>query len=220
MLLFFSNRSASYMGENKFNEALSDADQCIQLMPNWVKGYYRKGAALMALQRCDEAARAFKKGLEFEPNNDDLKEKAADAERQARFTVKSKDEHGNPLSPAQIAKEEGNVCFRESKYEKAMEKYTRAVQLATTEEEKAIYYSNRATCHAQLQNHQGVVDDCTVSINITPTSKALLRRGLAYENLEKYKLALADMKRALEMDPSARVASESVVRLTRAINSL
>jgi stress-induced-phosphoprotein 1 len=217
---FYSNRSAAYLGLRKFNEALADGEKCISLQPKWVKGYYRKGLALMSLGRYDEAAKAFKKGIECEPNNDDLKDKLAEAEREARYSVKRVDEHGNPLSPAQIAKEEGNVMFRESKYEKAIEKYTRAIELAETTDEKAVYYSNRATCYAQLQNHHQVVEDCTASIEIKPTVKALIRRGLAYESLEKYKLALADMRQVLEMDPSARVASETIARLTRAINSL
>jgi len=208
------------MGLNKFEEALADSEQCVTLQPTWVKGYYRKGAALMSLGRYEDAVRAFKKGLECEPNNDDLRSKLVEAEREAKLQPKKFDEHGKPLPPAQIAKEEGNVFFRESRYEKAIDKYTRAIQLATSEEEKAVYYSNRATCHAQLQNHQQVVDDTTSSINIKPTVKALIRRGLAYEVLEKYQLGLLDMRKVLELDPSARVASETIARLTRAVNSL
>ena len=34
---FYSNRAAAYMGMNKFEEALADSEQCIKLMPNWVK---------------------------------------------------------------------------------------------------------------------------------------------------------------------------------------
>jgi len=216
---FYSNRCAAYMGMNKFEEALADAEQCVVLQPKWVKGYYRKGSALVSLGRHDEAVRAFRKGLECEPSNDDLRERLAEAEREAKYSVKRFDDEGKPLSPAQIAKEEGNVMFRESKYEKAIEKYSRAIQLAATEEEKAIYYSNRATCHAQLQDHEEVVKDCTSSINIRPTVKALIRRGLAYESLEKYKLGLNDMRQVMELDPTARVASETITRLTRAINS-
>lgn len=34
---FYSNRCAAYMGINKFNEALQDAEACVKLQPNWVK---------------------------------------------------------------------------------------------------------------------------------------------------------------------------------------
>jgi len=171
------------------------------------------------MSRHEEAVKAFKKGLECEPSNEDLQQRLAEAEREARFTVKRFDDEGRPLTPAQIAKEEGNVLFRESKYELAIAKYTKAIELATTEDEKAVYFSNRATCHAQLQNHEAVVADCSESINIKPTVKALIRRGLAYESLEKYKLGLEDMRNVLHLDPGARVASETIARLTRAINS-
>lgn len=217
---FYSNRCAAYMGLDKFNEALGDAEMCIKLQPAWVKGWYRKGAALMSLSRYEEAAMAFRKGVEYEPQNDDLKQKLEDAERQAKYAPKRFREDGSALNAAELAKEEGNALFRHAKYEQAIDKYTRAITLASTEEEKATYYTNRATCYAQLHHFKEVVDDTTAAINIKPSSKAYLRRGLALESLEKYKLALEDMKKVLELDPSAMVASQAIHRLTRAVNNL
>jgi len=85
---FYSNRCAAYMAIDKFEEALKDAESCIRLQPSWVKGWYRKGAALVSLSRYEEAAMAFRKGLEIEPQNDDLKNRLADAERQAKYAPK------------------------------------------------------------------------------------------------------------------------------------
>jgi tetratricopeptide (TPR) repeat protein len=34
---FYSNRCAAYMGLDKFNDALKDAEMCIKLQPTWVK---------------------------------------------------------------------------------------------------------------------------------------------------------------------------------------
>merc|ERR1739845_97821 len=167
---FYSNRCAAYMGLDKFNEALGDAEMCIKLQPAWVKGWYRKGAALMSLSRYEEAAMAFRKGVEYEPQNDDLKQKLEDAERQAKYAPKRFREDGSALNAAELAKEEGNALFRHA------------------EDEKATYYTNRATCYAQLHHFKEVVDDTTAAINIKPSSKAYLRRGLALESLEKYKL--------------------------------
>jgi len=182
---FYSNRAAAYMSANKSDEALKDAESCIRLKPDWVKGHYRKGLALMALNRFEEAVRALKKGLEVDPNNSDIKLKLAEAQDKARFEVKKTGEDGKPLSPAQIAKEEGNVCFRLAKYDEAIEKYTKAIALSDNQEDKAVLYSNRALSHAQLQNHEAVVQDCTSSIDIKPTAKVLIRRALGYEMLEK-----------------------------------
>eukprot|EP00164_Ancoracysta_twista_P006057 GFYU01008357.1.p1 GENE.GFYU01008357.1~~GFYU01008357.1.p1 ORF type:complete len:207 (+),score=56.56 GFYU01008357.1:38-658(+) len=69
-----SNRSASYAGAGKYEEALADAEQCVTVASDWVKGYWRKGKALLALKREGEALTAFRAGLEIEPNNRDLQD--------------------------------------------------------------------------------------------------------------------------------------------------
>jgi len=216
---FYSNRCAAYMGINKIEDALKDAESCIRTKPDWVKGYYRKGVALVTLQRYEEAAGAFKEALKLEPNNDDIKQKFENAQERAKYIIKKVDEHGKPLSPAMLAKEEGNVLFRLGKYDQAIEKYSRAIALAKTEDEKATYYSNRALAYAQGHHHENVVADCTEAINRTPNAKVYIRRGLAYEMLEKYKAGLDDMKDALALDPNAKVASEAIARLTKAVNA-
>jgi len=216
---FYSNRCAAFMGLNKIEEALKDAESCIKTKPDWVKGYYRKGVALITLQRHEEAAAAFKLALQLEPNNEDIKHKYESSLERSKYVIKKVDEHGKPLSPAMLAKEEGNVLFRLGKYDQAIEKYGRAIALAKTEDEKAIYYSNRALAHAQGHDHDNVVSDCTEAINRTPNAKVYIRRGLAYEMLEKYKAGLDDMKAALALDPNAKVASEAIARLTKAVNA-
>jgi len=44
----YSNRSAAYLKLKQNASALADADQCVELDPNWVKGITRKGDALYA----------------------------------------------------------------------------------------------------------------------------------------------------------------------------
>jgi tetratricopeptide (TPR) repeat protein len=46
----YSNRSLCYVQIGNAQKALLDADVCIARRPNWVKGYYRKGAAHMSLK--------------------------------------------------------------------------------------------------------------------------------------------------------------------------
>jgi len=65
----FSNRCATYIALKKFENALSDAEKCIQLKPDWAKGYYRRGEALEYLLRYPEAFRAFNEGLKIDPND-------------------------------------------------------------------------------------------------------------------------------------------------------
>jgi len=65
--VLYSNRSACYCGLQKYDEALSDADKCIEMNPSWGKGYGRKGAALHGMSQFDSAVAAYEKGLEIEP---------------------------------------------------------------------------------------------------------------------------------------------------------
>ncbi|GMF44857.1 unnamed protein product [Phytophthora fragariaefolia] len=67
--VFYSNRSAAYLSLDDASLALADAERCIQTKPDWAKGFSRKGAALHALRRYDEAAAAYSEGLKVDASN-------------------------------------------------------------------------------------------------------------------------------------------------------
>lgn len=46
----YSNRSLCHVRIGEANKALLDANSCIKIRPEWLKGYYRKGIALMSLK--------------------------------------------------------------------------------------------------------------------------------------------------------------------------
>ncbi|KAH7822463.1 putative stress-induced-phosphoprotein 1 [Monocercomonoides exilis] len=72
--VLYSNRSAAYAQLSKYNEALEDAEKCVEINPAFVKGYSRKGAALYGLHRLEDAKKAYEAGLEKDPNNAACKE--------------------------------------------------------------------------------------------------------------------------------------------------
>ncbi|KAF5729882.1 Heat shock protein STI [Tripterygium wilfordii] len=82
--VLYSNRSAAYASQNKYNEALTDAKKTVELKPDWSKGYSRLGAAHLGLKQAQEAVAAYKKGLEIDPNNEVLKSGLADAQAASR----------------------------------------------------------------------------------------------------------------------------------------
>ena len=61
-----SNRAAAYSGLGNFQEALEDAERAIAIDPSWPKGWYRKAAALEALNRPMAAHRAYTEALGIE----------------------------------------------------------------------------------------------------------------------------------------------------------
>lgn len=54
-------------------KALADADKCIALSPDFVKGHFRRGIALIALERFEEGAASLSKVLDMDPKNAEAK---------------------------------------------------------------------------------------------------------------------------------------------------
>uniref|UniRef100_A0A2P2HXJ6 Stress-induced-phosphoprotein 1 n=1 Tax=Hirondellea gigas TaxID=1518452 RepID=A0A2P2HXJ6_9CRUS len=71
--VLFSNRSAAYAKLENYTQALKDAEATVKIKPDWAKGFSRKGAALVYLNRLDEAEEAYNAGLKIDPSNEQLK---------------------------------------------------------------------------------------------------------------------------------------------------
>jgi len=220
--VYFSNRSAAYMGKNMFSDALEDAEQCVKLNPKWGKGYFRRAVALLALSRASDAEAVLQEGIRADPSNNDLRAKLEEVQKAIEKERRFVDADGKPLSGSQLAKVEGNDHFKNGRYEEAAACYTRALALTQDHAERSILFSNRAACHSQHQNWHKMLEDADAAIKEDPKNvKAVMRRGVAYEGLEKYQLAINDMKKVIELDPSApiaRSASTSIARLSRFLN--
>ncbi|XP_077438374.1 uncharacterized protein LOC144061637 isoform X2 [Vanacampus margaritifer] len=65
---FFGNRSYCYYCLEQYRKGLSDAERSIQLAPDWPKGHFRKGSALMGMQRYSEAEKAMEQVLKLDKN--------------------------------------------------------------------------------------------------------------------------------------------------------
>ena len=63
--ILLSNRSVAYWKLGCYENALSDAELCIQTKPDWVKGYLRKLVALNSLEKYDKAKETAVKGFTF-----------------------------------------------------------------------------------------------------------------------------------------------------------
>jgi len=229
---FYSNRCIAHLKQHNTKQALEDAEATIKYNPSWPKGYLRKASVLVALDKFEEAQVVLNQGINLKGDVSELQKKLEEVKQELKKRQikireetpkrpKTHDDSGKPLSPALIAKEEGNFHYKESRYDLAAHSYTKAIELTKDPNEKALFLSNRSACYQQLQRYQDTIIDCTACLEIQPDNvKSLLRRGLAYENNENYKLARQDMQQALSLDPNAKMASEALMRLERVIKQL
>lgn len=72
--IHYSNRSVCFFNMQNFTKALEDATKCVNIKPDWSKGYLRKGMAEFKLDMLEEAEASYKKGLELDANNQQLKD--------------------------------------------------------------------------------------------------------------------------------------------------
>lgn len=198
-----SNRALCLHKLGRYEDALEDAKRCTALKPDFFKGYLRGAMALRALGRAEEAF-AFVKRC---PRHDEAEALAAelrpeaDAAENARIAA---------LGGAEKAKEEGNQLFRKGLFEPALVKYTEALDLCE-DQDGAIALAlrnNRAACNHQLSNFKAVVADASFVLDREPNNfKALVRRMLALEPLERYEAALQDVRAVLRQDPRHQTAN-------------
>ena len=62
-VLVYSNRSLAYSKLKEYPSALADACKCVQIRPQWAKGFLRKAAALEGLSRHEEVMQAAAEGF-------------------------------------------------------------------------------------------------------------------------------------------------------------
>merc|ERR1712178_525252 len=163
------------------------------LKPDFVKGYLRCAMALRALERPAEALAFLKRA----PVNDEACALAAEIRPEAEAAEKARIE---ALPQAERTKEEGNIFFRKGLFEDAVHKYTEALAICG-EPEGSLALSicnNRAACYHQLSDFGAVIKDMSFVLEREPHNlKALTRRMLALEPMERYEQALRDARSVL-----------------------
>lgn len=220
----YSNRSQAYFKLGKYAEAAEDGQLCIRCDPSFVKGYHRATNALLQLRKFDVVMEvldtAYRSGFR---GNADLAEIDAKARPEAEKMAMAK---RNNMGKAELLKNEGNDLFKKGNYDLALEKYTAAVDACdiNNEADKKTYIAavgNRALCWQQQSNYQAMIGDCNLVLEQDSRNiKALFRRASAFEGMEKYRLALQDIRAVLYINPNWDAANKAQHRLGRAVQQL
>jgi len=211
--VLYSNRAHCFCKLERYEDALADARRCVALRPEFVKGFLRGAMALRSLGRPEEAL-AFLKRC---PKHDEAGKLATELRPEAEAAEKTRIA---ALGGAERLKEEGNALFKKGLFDDAVAKYSKALALCSDQEDdlKITLQNNRAACYHQLSDFHAVVKDTTAVLNRHPKNfKALNRRMLALEPMERYEEALADARAVLRQDPRHETANRMQHRLGRLV---
>lgn len=127
---------------------------------------------------------------------------------------------GTDADKALEFKTQGNEAFKKKEYVKAIEAYTKAINLNSSD---ASFYANRAACYLGLKKYAKCIEDCDSTLNIDPNfTKAWLRKGRSSFCLGKLEEARRYIEKAIELDPKDKTFKDElneVVHVERMMNS-
>ncbi|EAU31385.1 mitochondrial precursor proteins import receptor [Aspergillus terreus NIH2624] len=129
-------------------------------------------------------------------------------------TVGQLDEETRKSYAAKL-KAAGNKAYGSKDYNKAIELYGKAILCKPD----PVFYSNRAACYNVLSEWEKVVEDTTAALAMdSEYVKALNRRAIAYEHMEKFSEALLDFTASCIIDGfSNEVSRNALERLLKKV---
>jgi tetratricopeptide (TPR) repeat protein len=134
--VYYSNRSAAFLAQgDSRGKALKDAEKCIELRPEWWKGYSRKGAAEHALQRYDAARATYNQGLKLDPDNQSLLEAAEEAYKAGQLHSKRLREYAKEQERLRKKQEEEEEVARKKVQQEVKEAEEAASKPQVSEED-------------------------------------------------------------------------------------
>lgn len=99
---------------------------------------------------------------------------------------------------AEAFKKMGDACYGQKVWERAIECYTKAIQLDPRFVEA---YNNRGASNYNLQRYEAAIDDYDRIIELDPKDAlAYNNRGIAKNKLQQYVAAIADFDIAIQLD--------------------
>ncbi|KAG0581241.1 hypothetical protein KC19_4G235500 [Ceratodon purpureus] len=118
------------------------------------------------------------------------------------------------------ASQKGSTFYKEGQFPNAIKWFSWAVELL--EKEKASKDSiievltKRISCFKEIGEMKKAIADCTKACDLKPGCvELLMQRAHLYESCEKIKLGIADLREVLKIEPSHRLASQTVARLEK-----
>ncbi|EDR28434.1 small glutamine-rich tetratricopeptide repeat-containing protein, putative [Entamoeba dispar SAW760] len=131
--------------------------------------------------------------------------------KQCHFVgMKPKEQNVDIQKKADEHKLKGNEYLNAKDYSKAIDEYTKAIQL----NQEAVYYSNRSAAYCSIDENDLAIEDAKKAIELDPNyAKAYARLGIALTKKHKYAEAQKAIEDALIIDPNNTVFKSNLEQI-------
>ncbi|MDB9414252.1 tetratricopeptide repeat-containing serine protease family protein [Microcystis aeruginosa] len=200
---WYVNRGILYRRQQKYELALDDYNQAIELNPNHANAYNNRGNLYQDLQKYELALDDFNKAIEINPNFAILYYNRGNLYiNQQKYDLALSDyDKAIEINPnyAEAYVNRGVLYDDQRKYELALADYSKAIDINPNLAEA---YVNRGLLYKDLQKYDLALSDYSKAIDINPNyAEAYVNRGVLYRLQEKYDLALSDYSKAIDINP-------------------
>ncbi|KAI0381854.1 Metallo-dependent phosphatase-like protein [Hypomontagnella monticulosa] len=122
------------------------------------------------------------------------------------------------VEQATAFKNDGNKAFAAHDWPKAIDLYTKAIEL---NDKEPTYFTNRAQAHIKSEAYGYAIADATKAIELNPKLvKAYFRRAVANAAILKPKDAAKDFKKCVELDPTNKDAKLKLAECQKIVRQL
>ncbi|XP_071704174.1 hsp70-Hsp90 organizing protein-like [Rutidosis leptorrhynchoides] len=211
----YSNRAACYVKLGALQEALKDAQKCIELDFTFAKGYAQKGEILYFMKDYEKALETCQNGLKFDAKDNMLLQGVRKCKQQIE---KGKGEHVDVTRERMdhTKRYVGNESFKEKKYQLAIKEINESLIRDPVD---ALLYNNRAACYIRLGAMQEGLKDAEKCIELDPKlAVGYIRKGEILFFWKQYDKALETYQKGLNTDPEDNELLDGVSCCIRKIN--
>jgi tetratricopeptide (TPR) repeat protein/CHAT domain-containing protein len=207
--LYWENRAVSLRKLGQFAEALNDFQKAIELAEadpqrlDAAARYAQRGHGYYGQGDYENAAKDYRKALEFAPNAAYYHQYLAEALRLAGNFAEAAPEYDkaieiDPQNPERCMTR-GNAYRYEGQFARAIEDFDKAIEL---NEDDANPYNYRAICHEKLGDDGKAIADYTLALERLPNDPDFrANRGATYLRLKQYDRAILDYDAAIAVVP-------------------
>merc|ERR1719502_1289110 len=219
-MTYYNNLAAVFFEQKKYDECITKCKKAIEVgraaradYKIVAKSFARIGNAYKAMDKLDEAKRAYEDSL-MEDRTETVEKRLKTLQKELK--KREQEAYINPEA-AEAARQEGNELFKQGKFPDAIAKYSEAMKRNPKDH---VPYSNRAACYQKLMEWQLALKDAETCLSMEPTFiKGWSRKAGIHYFLKEYHKAMDAYNEILKLEPENEEAKNGLENVVRMVNS-